>query len=232
MKFVKTGLAYALVLSGLALSSHVFAASSTTYGFVGVGDSSASSANVTSGMSSLFVEVIDRGLAESGANQVAFKFTNASSSSLTDVYFDDGSLLGIASIDDSGPTVEFSQSANPGNLSGGTYLDPDFVTTKGFSADSETPKPIENGVTSGEWLQIVFDLKLNQNYQSVIDALALPNGGGEGDLRIGLRVQGFADDGGASFVNIAAPVPEAKTYAMILAGLGLIGFTVLRRRSI
>lgn len=30
----------------------------------------------------------------------------------------------------------------------------------------------------------------------------------------------------------AAAIPEAKTYAMMLAGLGLIGFTVVRRRSI
>ena len=29
----------------------------------------------------------------------------------------------------------------------------------------------------------------------------------------------------------AAPIPEAKTYAMMFAGLGLIGFTVLRRRG-
>lgn len=29
----------------------------------------------------------------------------------------------------------------------------------------------------------------------------------------------------------AAPIPEAKAYAMMLAGLGLVGFTVLRRRQ-
>lgn len=29
----------------------------------------------------------------------------------------------------------------------------------------------------------------------------------------------------------AAPVPEAETYAMLLAGLGLVGFTVARRRA-
>jgi len=29
----------------------------------------------------------------------------------------------------------------------------------------------------------------------------------------------------------AAPVPEAKTYAMMFAGLGLVGYTVLRRRG-
>jgi hypothetical protein len=29
----------------------------------------------------------------------------------------------------------------------------------------------------------------------------------------------------------AAPVPEAETYAMMLAGLGLVGFMVARRRQ-
>ena len=29
----------------------------------------------------------------------------------------------------------------------------------------------------------------------------------------------------------AAPIPEAKSYAMMLAGLGLVGFVVLRRRT-
>lgn len=29
----------------------------------------------------------------------------------------------------------------------------------------------------------------------------------------------------------AVPVPEAKSYAMMMAGLGLVGFTVLRRRA-
>lgn len=38
--------------------------------------------------------------------------------------------------------------------------------------------------------------------------------------------------GGYGGVLAAAPVPEANTYAMMLAGLGLLGFTVMRRRSI
>ena len=216
----------ALAGCGLVFSAQVFAAASTTYSFVGVGDPAANSASVATGVASLFVEVID-----SGSNQVAFKFTNTSSSSLTDVYFDDGALLGISSISDSGAAVSFSQGAKPANLPGGNNLNPDFKTTEGFSADSNAPKTSENGVTSGEWLKIIFDLKSGKNYQSVIDALALPNGGGPGDLRIGLHVQSFTDGGSASFVNVATPIPEAKTYAMMLAGLGLIGFMVSRRRS-
>ncbi len=38
--------------------------------------------------------------------------------------------------------------------------------------------------------------------------------------------------GGAySFITSAAPVPEPETYAMMLAGLGVVGFLALRRRN-
>jgi hypothetical protein len=45
--------------------------------------------------------------------------------------------------------------------------------------------------------------------------------------------QGFALSGLSSYslTFTAAPVPEADTYAMMLAGLGLVGFAVRRRRS-
>jgi len=229
MKFVQPLRALALALPGLVLSASVFAAASTTYSFVGVGDPSAELSNVQIGMASLSVEVIDE-----GNNQVSFTFTNTSSSSLTDVYFDDGTLLGISRITwGDGMDVNFSQFASPGNLPGGNNLSPGFQTTAGFSADSNPPVS-PNGVTSGEWLTITFDLQPNQGYQSVINALALPKGGGAGDLRIGLHVQSFADGGSESFVNvpgISVPVPEAHTYAMMLAGMGLVGFMVSRRRQ-
>lgn len=37
--------------------------------------------------------------------------------------------------------------------------------------------------------------------------------------------------GGYGGVLAAAPIPEANTYAMMLAGVGLLGSTVMRRRS-
>jgi hypothetical protein len=237
MKLAHPLLALALAITSLGFSAGALATESTayTYSFVGVGDLSANPDNVATGVASLSVEVIDLGFSsQKNANQVAFTFTNNSSSSLTDVYFDDGTLLGISSISDSGMNVDFSKLATPGNLPGGNNLNPDFTTTTGFSADSDPPVS-PNGVTSGEWLTITFDLQSGKSYWSIIDALALPNGGGAGDLRIGLHVQSFADGGSASFVNvsdgISVPVPEARTYAMMFAGLGLIGFTVLRRRQ-
>ena len=213
----------ALATVGMMLSSAVFAAASTTYSFVGVTNNNA--ANVATGAASLSMEVIDL-----GGSQVAFKFTNNSISSLADVYFDDGTLLDIASISDSGTGVAFTQYANPGDLPGGNNLNPSFSTSAGFSADSDAPVS-SNGVTSGEWLTITFNLLPAQTYTSVISALSLPNNGGVGDLRVGLHVQSFADGGSESFVNVSNPVPEPETYAMLLAGLGLVGFAVRRKLS-
>lgn len=219
------------------MSNAAFAVASTTYSFVGV--TNTSSANTALGVGSLSVEVIE--LLEKSAQgnaQVAFKFTNASSSSLSDVYFDDGTLLGIASITDFG-TVAFTQLANPANLPGSQNLTPGFQTTAGFSLDSNAQGGgvPANGVSFGESLTVTFELQSGQEYQSVIQALALPNTtDGTGNLRIGLHVQSFPSSGGSeSFVNspdgFATPVPEAQTVAMMLAGLGLVGFMTARHRK-
>lgn len=49
------------------------------------------------------------------------------------------------------------------------------------------------------------------------------------------KVRGFADGVGTNqgiYTFTAAAVPEAEAYAMMLAGLGLVGFMVSRRRSV
>ena len=80
------------------------------------------------------------------ANQVTFTFTNSdpNGSSLADVYFDDGSLLGIHDISGSSG-VSFSQSAAPGSLPGGNNID--WNSSRDFSADSDAPV-YHNGVNS------------------------------------------------------------------------------------
>lgn len=179
------------------------------------------------GVANLRVEVSDP-----GERKARFRFFNDSGvSSLTDVYFDDGALLGIDRIADSGQGVSFAQYANPANLPGGNSLTPAFHATRGFSADADAPvsaNGVQDSGGSGEWLAIDFELKPGMSFADVQMALTLPAGGEW--LRIGLHVQSFAGGYSESFVNApsATPVPEADVYAMLLAGLGLLGFVVRR----
>lgn len=183
-----------------------------------------SSANCTTGESQLFVEVSDAGWnIDTGYNQVLFTFTNSgpNASSIADIYFDDGTLLGIASIDNSSDGVSFSQGANPGNLPGGNEIG--FETTAGFLADSDAPVQ-PNGVNPGEYLGITFDLLSGVTYTDTILALQSAT-----DLRIGIHVQGFADGGSESFVNNVTVVPVPA--AIWLFGTGLIGLIGVARRK-
>lgn len=174
------------------------------------------------GEANLAVEVL-----ELGSNQVRFKFTNNSSSSLTDVYFDDGTLLGIAGISYSSG-VSFSQGAAPPGLPGSNLAAPAFQVSQGFSADSDNPVS-RNGVSQNEWLVIDFTLLSGKTFNDTIAALMLPNGGGPGDLRIGVHVQSFASGGSESFINNAiSPIPEPGQFGMLFAGLGMIGMMVMR----
>jgi len=183
-----------------------------------------SAANCATGESQLFVEVTDAGWnTDTGYNQVLFTFINSGpdSSSIADVYFDDGTLLGIASIDNSSTGVSFSQGANPGNLPGGNSIG--FETTAGFLADADAPVQ-PNGVNPGEYLGITFDLLSGITYADTIFALESAT-----DLRIGIHVQGFADGGSESFVNNVTVVPIPA--AIWLFGTGLIGLIGIARRK-
>jgi len=160
----------------------------------------------------LYVEVSD------GEDQVDFTFYNESliNSSITTIYFDGDSLLGIVDITE-GTGTSFSQSATPSNLPGGKALESPFVTTTGFSAGSEAPRP-HSGVNPGEWVQITFDLINGGSFQSVIDELDT------GVLRIGVHIIGLPD--GSSELAIA--VPEPATIALLALG----ALALLRKRRL
>ena len=160
----------------------------------------------------LYVEVSD------GEGEAVFTFYNESliNSSITTIYFDGSSLLGIADIIEWTET-SFSQSATPSNLPGGKALESPFVTTAGFSAGSEAPRP-HSGVNPGEWVQIRFDLSNASRFPGVIDELDT------GVLRIGVHVIALPDGSSES----AIAVPEPATIAL----LGLGALALLRKRRL
>lgn len=200
------------ILTLIAVSSILFAASSlhaVVYPlevFTNNG-SFASSSDIV-----IYVDVLD-----AGSDQVDFVFYNNSlvSSSVAQIYFDDGSLLGIAGIVD-GLGTDFEQEATPNNLPSGNTLTPSFEATEGFSIGASSPPP-QKGINPGESVKITFDLVGGQSFADVIGQL------NTGDLRIGAHLIALPDGSSESMVN----VPEPTTVAL----LGLGALTLLRKRS-
>lgn len=158
--------------------------------------------------------------------KVRFEFTNTgpAASSICDVYFDDGSLLGLAEIINS-TGVSFGAPAAPANLPGGASIFPPFVTTAGFSADSNPPVE-HNGVNPGETLSILFDLQAGRTYADVLSELAL------GDLRVGLHAQGFAGGGSESFINDPDPISAPVPGSFLLCSLGIAVAGLVHRQRL
>jgi len=192
-----------------------------TYGFGGLTNNDP--CNIAVGEAQLFVDVLN------GGSEVTFIFRNEGPDicSITDVYFDDGTLLeltGLWDLDDpvggpfGDPNVDFSPGATPSELPGANLIFPAFETSLGFSADSDPPPP-SWGVEPGQWLGVLFSLDPNGTPEDVIDEL------NDGTLRIGLHVQAFGNGGidSESFVNVPEPA------SMLLLTVG--GLTLLRKRK-
>jgi hypothetical protein len=153
-----------------------------------------------------------------GDGRVSFYFENAGPvpSSITNIYFDDGTLLGISELN-SHADVSFVLGGNPSNLPGGNSLTPPFNTTVEFNTSVE--QNTADGVEVGQWLQILFNLQGVQNFADTIDALL------SGALRIGLQVRGIGDSGdSAQFVNNPTPIPLPAGLVLLLSGLAGVGF--------
>ena len=161
-----------------------------------------------------------------GSGFVDFLFTNAGplASSITDVYWDWTGAANryTAGAITSSSGVSFSWGASPSNLPSGNGLTPSFSANLG--ADSNAPtRP--NGVNPTEWVSF----RLLTGLTTTAADLA------SGSLRVGIHVQGFSGGGSESYVNrsttVVAPVPEPEAYALMLAGLGVVGVVARRKRK-
>jgi hypothetical protein len=166
----------------------------------------------------LSVDVLDF-----GTGKVEFTFSNSGpiASSISEIYFDDGTLLGIAQII-YGSGVSFVTPTKPTDLPGGNLASPPFVATQTFLAGAENPSST-NGVNPGEFVTIVFTLINGKNYSDTLSAIS------SGELRFGLHVQAIDPantNGSDSFVN-TVPIPAAAW----LLGSGLVGLVAIRRRK-
>jgi hypothetical protein len=200
-----------------------------------------------SGMPGIVASQLSVEVTDPGSSQALFTFSNTGSYDfyIADIYFDDGALLGIASIDNSDPGVSFAFPGSPGNLPGGNTVSPPFVTSGStlhhFSADAD-PGTV-NGVNPGESVGIAFDLIAGMTFTDVINSLNVGfdpsknyTGSGSYDgwtspsLRIGVHVQGI-DDGpwgpDKSDTYILTPVPASVIIGMLgicVAGIKLRKF--------
>lgn len=183
--------------------------------------------------SQLAAEVRDQAMASSDfginilANEVLFTFTNSVGipSSISEIYFDDGTLLAQSSIINSigGSTSFTGPGANPSDLPSGNNVSPPFSATVGFSADA-VGNPSLGVDTSSDIVGLVFQLQAGKSFADVLSSIS------DGSLRIGLHVRAIGEAGGSdSFVNTGGPsggIPEPSS----LFVWGLLGTVVFSTR--
>ena len=214
---MRQNILFTIFVTGILFLFGSFPAFASVYSFYSITNNT--EANVAIGKAQLSVDVTN-----TGVNQVLFTFRNTGvdDCSIAEVYFDDGSLLGIAElidVDNGGdPGVDFEQEANPPDLPGGNNAFPPFNVTAGFLSQADNPAP-KKGVNPGEYLGILFNLQTGRTFADVLDDLSTDA------LRIGLHVTAFTDGGSESFIS-TVPVPAT----VWMFGASLVGLFGIRRK--
>lgn len=182
------------------------------------------------------------------------KNTSVRRSSISEVYFDDGTILGLSKVINSLGVDDFTafahlpkngggnspEGADPANLPGGKDITPKFEATEAYSVDA-VGNPVDGVNTSADILGIVFTTKslttplpggTPAGFQGIVDTLT------SGALRVGLHVRDIGADGllSAAFVNdppddpLGGPVvPEPATLVLLgMGGIGFLGHRLLR----
>lgn len=155
---------------------------------------------------------------DNGGSLVDFTFYNDSTvqSSITNIYFDDGTLLGATQSITNGSGTDFAEDG-PGNLPSGNEYPGGFNADREFNIGALPPPPANgvNNTGAGEWVTIEFEL-VGGTFQDVLDELD------SGVLKVGIHIQDFPDGSSESAVH----VPEPTT--ILLLGLG--GLALIRKR--
>ncbi len=182
----------------------------------------------TTGEAQMRVDVL---AAPEGAS-FTFRNEGPAVSSIADVYFEATLFQSIVGVMNDPGRVAFSIGATPSNLPGANDASPPFRATERLSVDSDAPvQPM--GVNPGEALTLYLSLRPGAGFDDVLGALA------DGSLRIGLHVQGFADGGSESFVNlpwqgplpVPLPVPLPAGFVLLTSGLGFVVAATRRRQA-
>ncbi|MEW5769028.1 MAG: PEP-CTERM sorting domain-containing protein [Pseudomonadota bacterium] len=146
-------------------------------------------------------------------------------------YFSFGFSVGAGYQVDLGSLVIATRSSGTGPGAMGL-----FYSGNGFSSALYT----FNQAPGGNYVNTIVDLGALQDLTGQVEfriaqiGTASANGGTTGSAGT-FRVAEYAD--GINYTNlqlngvVAAPVPEADVYAMMLAGLGLLGFAARRRKG-
>ena len=142
---------------------------------------------------------------------IYFTLSNAGAGYVSEIYFDLAAGMSASFLSGVG-TVNFTSGAAPGSLPGGSAVG--FTSDASF--DSDAPGGSAYGIDMGE--SATFRIT-----GASLDSFTL------GDLAAAAHVRSLVD-ASASVVTIAAPVPEPQTYALMLAGLGAVGWIARRRR--
>ena len=120
----------------------------------------------------------------------------------------------------------------------------DLANYLGFGSSSTNPNnpigaylPSTQALDPGATGFYVYQAKMGDNFTLGTSARTSPTFSVNGALPLGSYIVGYLDPPHTvtatanSAAIIVSPVPEPQTYAMLLAGLGLIGFTTWRRKQ-
>jgi len=139
-------------------------------------------------------------LTDPGNHQALFMIHNNGpvQSTITDVLFYDGALLGIAALQDKDDTIGGLPGLSTVDFTKGAPFRPDRLPSypaATFGADRDSRGGASNGIDSGEWLGVLFDLKTdpNLNFQDLLNGLA------SGEVSVGLHVQRIGETGGSDW---------------------------------